>query len=89
MKNIFFGAVALIALPLSVQAGELLPNLYARTFCESRAMGMTIEQARRQAVSESYISSGNPMTVTINGTETTTDVVAAVRTTIKRCPQYL
>ena len=89
MKNYLFGAAALLALPLSVQAGEILPNLYARVFCESRAMGMTIDQARTQAVSESYISTGNPPSVTINGTKTTTDVVAAARTVVKRCPQYL
>ncbi len=89
MKNALFGAAALLALPLSLQAGEILPNLYARVFCEARAMGMSIEQARIQAVDESYISSGNPMPVTFNGTRTTTDVVAAARTVVKRCPQYL
>ena len=88
MKKYISGAAALLLLPLSVQAGEILPNLYARVYCESRAMGMADDQARRQAVSESYISTGNPMTVTINGIETTTDVVAAARTVIKRCPQY-
>ena len=88
MKKYIAGAAALLLLPLSLQAGEILPNLYARVYCESRAMGMDDAQARRQAVSESYISTGNPMTVTINGTETTTDVVAAARTVVNRCPQY-
>ena len=88
MKNILIGAVASLALPLSVSAGQILPNLYASVFCDSMAMGMSADQARRQAVSESYISSGNPATVTVNGTRTTTDVVAAARTVIKRCPQY-
>ena len=88
MKKYLFGAAALLLLPLSVQAGEILPNLYARVYCESRAMGMTDEQARIQAVDESYITTGDPMTVTVNGTKTTTDVVAAVRTVVKRCPQY-
>ena len=88
MKKYISGAAALLLLPLSVQAGEILPILYARVFCDSMAMGMTADQARRQAVDESYVSTGNPMTVTINGTETTTDVVAAARTAVKRCPQY-
>ncbi len=88
MKNYLFGAAALLALPLSVSAGQILPNTYARVFCDSMAMGMTKEQARIQAVSESYISTGNPPTVTINNTVTTTDVVAASRTVVNRCPQY-
>ena len=88
MKNILIGAAALIALPFSVQAGVLLPNTYARVYCESRAMGMSADSATSQAVSESYISSGEGLPVTIHGVETTTDVVAAIREARKRCPQY-
>jgi hypothetical protein len=88
MKNVFFGAVALIALPLSVQAGQLLPNLYAKVYCESRAMGMSEEASVTQAVSESYISRGNGISVTVHGVKTTTDVVAAMREARNRCPQY-
>jgi hypothetical protein len=88
MKTIILAAVASIALPFSVTAGELLPNLYARTYCESRAIGMTADEARTQAVSESYISTGNGTPVTIHGVKTTTDVVASVRAANKLCPQY-
>jgi len=88
MKNVFLGAVALIALPLSVQAGQLLPNLYAKVYCESRAMGMSEDASVRQAVSESYINSGSGLDVTVHGVETTTDVVASMREAANRCPQY-
>tara|TARA_R110002012_G_C11209865_1_gene561071 strand:+ start:98 stop:367 length:270 start_codon:yes stop_codon:yes gene_type:complete len=88
MKNTLLGAVALLALPLSMQAGELLPHTYARVYCASRAMGMNQTAATRQAVSESYISSGNPLPITVHGVETTTDVVAATRTARERCPQF-
>ena len=88
MKNVFLGAVALIALPLSVQAGQLLPNLYAKVYCQSRAMGMSEEASVRQAVSESYISSGSGLDVTVHGVETSTDVVASMREARNRCPQY-
>ena len=88
MRNIFIGAAAFLTLPLSVSAGELLPNLYARVYCESRAMGMTEDAAVRQAVSESYISTGDGLPVTVNGVETTTDVVASMRESRKRCPEY-
>ena len=88
MKNLFIAAGAFLLLPFPLQAGQILPNLYAQVYCESMALGMTADQARIQAVAESYISSGNPRTVTIQGTTTTTDIVAAARTAMKQCPQY-
>ena len=88
MKKYISGAAALLLLPLSVQAGELLPNTYAKVYCESRAMGMSENASVRQAVSESYISTGDGLPVTVHGVETTTDVVASMREARKRCPQY-
>lgn len=88
MKSIIFAGIAALAFPLSVSAGQILPNLYAQTYCDSRDMGMSAYDARTQAIDESYISSGNPSGVTINGVQTTTDVVYAVRKTMKLCPQY-
>ena len=88
MKTFILAAVASIALPFSVTAGELLPSLYARAYCESRSMGMTADEARTQAVSESYIRTSNGTPVTIHGVKTTTDVVASVRAAAQQCPQY-
>ena len=88
MKLSILAAVASIALPFSVTAGELLPYTYARVYCESRAMGMDSEAATKQAVSESYINSGNGTPVTVHGVETSTDVVASMREARKLCPQY-
>ena len=88
MKSTLLGAVALLALPFSVQAGALLPNLYAQTYCDSRAQGMSKDDATTQAVSQSYISSGNPPSVTWHGVKTTTDVVASAQAAMKLCPQY-
>ena len=88
MKLSILAAVASIALPFSVTAGELLPYTYARVYCESRAMGMDKDAATKQAVSESYISSGNGTPVTVHGVETTTDVVASMREARKLCPQF-
>ena len=89
MKSIITGAVALFALPLSVSAGQILPNLYAREYCDARSMGMSAHDSRVYAVDRAYISSGNPQTVTLSdGTTATTDVIAAVKTAARRCPQY-
>jgi hypothetical protein len=88
MKQSILAAVASIALPFSVTAGELLPYTYARVYCESRAMGMDNDAATKQAVAESYIRSGNGTPVTIHGVQTTSDVVASMREARKLCPQF-
>ena len=52
-------------------------------------MGMSAHDSRVYAVDRAYISSGNPQTVTLSdGTTATTDVIAAVKTAARRCPQY-
>ena len=88
MKLSILAAVASIALPFSVTAGELLPYTYARVYCESRAMGMDDEASTQQAVSESYINSGDGAPVTVHGVRTSTDVVASLRESRKLCPQF-
>ena len=88
MKLSILAAVASIALPFSVTAGELLPYTYATVYCESRDMGMDKDAATRQAVSESYLHGSDGIPVTIHGVETTTDVVASIREAGNLCPQY-
>ena len=88
MRSIIFAGIAALALPLSVSAGTILPNLYASNYCDGRDMGMTADDASSYAINEAYISTGNPPYVTINGQRVQVDVVKAVRTAQKQCPQY-
>ena len=87
-KSIILAGVALLALPLSASAGTILPNIFAREYCDARDMGMNANDARTYAVNEAYISSGNPPYVTVNGQRVQSDVLRAIRTAQKRCPQY-
>jgi len=87
MKS-FIAALALTVIPMNAIAGVLLPNTYARAYCQSRSLGMDEDNATKQAVAESYLDSGDGMPVTIHGVETTTDVVASMREARLRCPQY-
>ena len=89
MKSIISLAVALVALPFSVNAGEILPNLYARSFCEAMDMGMPRQSAIKYAMDQAYISSGSTTMVTLSdGTEVGSDSVAAALAATRRCPQY-
>ena len=89
MKSIISLAVALVALPFSVSAGEILPNLYAREFCQAMDMGMPRESAIKYAMSQSYISSGSSTMVTLSdGSRVGSDSVAAALAATRRCPQY-
>lgn len=82
-------ATLLVAVPAAT-AGEILPNLYAREFCELRELGVSEDEAMRAAVEESYIDNGvTPVKVTVGGKQYGTDVVRAYRAVERRCPEYL
>ena len=88
MKSIIIAGIASLVLPLSASAGTILPNLFARNFCDGMEMGLTSEDATKYAVQEAYISTGNPPYVMHNGRRVQTDVLKALRTAQERCPQH-
>ena len=82
-------ATLLVAIPAAT-AGEILPNLYAREYCELRAIGVGGNEAMAAAVEEAYIDNGKTVVkVTIDGKEYGADVVRAYRAVERRCPEYL
>ena len=88
MKSIIIAGIAALALPLSVSAGTILPNLYAQNFCDAMDMGLSSKDAAKYAVQEAYISTGNPLYVMHNGRRVQTDVLKEVRTAQQQCPQH-
>ena len=79
-----------ISLPLPSLAGTILPNLYAKTFCELRAAGIDDDGARRTAVMESMVSGDSwTMVRRVDGSYVQSDIVLAVNATFQRCPQYI
>lgn len=79
-----------IAFPLPSLAGTILPNLYAKTFCDLRAAGIDDDGARRTAVQQSTISSDDwTMVKRQDGSLVRSDIVLAVNATFQRCPQYI
>ena len=82
-------AALLVTMP-AVAAGEILPNLYAREYCELRELGVGEDEAMAAAVEEAYIDNGKSVVkVTIDGKEYGADVVRAYRAVERRCPEYL
>ena len=87
--KLFFLALAL-SLPLPSMAETILPNLYAKTFCDLRAVGIDDDGARRTAVMESMVSGDNwTMVKRTDGSYVQSDVVLAVNAVMQRCPQYI
>jgi hypothetical protein len=92
MKSFFPIAASFVALLATtpVQAGTILPNLYAKTFCELRSIGIDDESARRTAIQQSMISGDNwTMIRRTDGTLVQSDIVLAVNATFQRCPEYM
>ena len=88
--KLFFLALAL-SLPLPSLAGTILPNLYAKTYCELRSVGIDAEGARRTAVQQSMIMSSDDWTMVKrqDGSLVRSDIVLAVNATFQRCPEYI
>ena len=87
MKPFILATLAtMVAIP--AQAGlVLLPNLFAREYCNMRQLGVSHNEAIEVAVNESAIE-GTPIEVTIDGKKYDADVIKANQTARARCPQY-
>lgn len=84
---ILAAAAAALTSVAPASAAVLLPNLFAKSYCEMRAMGADHDGSLKWAVGESIID-GEPVKVTINGEVYDADVIAANRAAMDRCPQY-
>ena len=78
-----------VAFVPGVQAGVVLPNLYAREYCSFRSLGVNQDEAITAAVEASYVDNGETaVKVTIDGEQYDSDIVRALRAANDRCPQY-
>jgi hypothetical protein len=91
MKKFFFVVASFVAFATPAQAGTILPNLYAKTYCELRSVGIDPEGARRTAVQQSMIMSSDDWTMVkrADGSLVRSDIVLAVNATMQRCAEYI
>lgn len=87
MKRLIFTLTFIFA--PCVNAGEILPNLYAQKFCEYRALGISVDDARKAAIDDAYVSSGNPVMVNYNGRMISSDVIKSAIAVTNLCPKFL
>ena len=88
MKQFIFAAIFILA-PVAVNAGQIMPNLYAEKYCELRKLGLSRKDAIKMATEESYIMGEDAPKVTLNGELFSSDVVRASIETYKLCPKLM
>jgi len=90
MKNFFPIVASFVAFATPAHAGTILPNLYAKTYCELRTVGIDAEDARRTAIQQSMISGDDwTMVKRADGTLVRSDIVLAVNATMQRCSELV
>lgn len=90
MKRFIFTLTFILASCVNaVNAGEVLPYLYARKFCDYRSLGISANDARKAAMQDAYISLGNSVMVNYKGKMIPSDVIKSALAVVKMCPQYL
>ena len=82
-------SLALIFSPCAVNAGQLLPYLYASKFCELAAAGVDLNDARKIAIIESTIPGASSVQVNYHGRKINSDTLQAAIAVSKMCPQYM
>lgn len=88
MKKFIF-ALTLILSPCAANAKQILPYLYASKFCELAAAGVDLNDARKIAITESFISGGSSVQVNYQGKKINSDALQAAIAVSKMCPQYM
>jgi hypothetical protein len=90
-------AALTVAFVPGVQAGVVLPDLYAREYCSFRSLGVSEDEAIAAAVDASYVDNGDyqglvidyqAVKVTIDGEQYDSDIISALQAANDRCPQY-
>ena len=94
MRLILNKALLPLCLALAVAApassATLLPNLFAKRYCDLRALGATKDQAIDTAVRDSLITEDRWFWITkANGTKMRSDSLEAARAIAARCPEYI
>ena len=79
-----------LGLAAPAHAVTILPNLFAKRYCDLRAIGATKDDAISIAINDSTIPTDNWVMVTRpDGRKTRSDSIEAARAAAARCPQYI
>lgn len=87
MTRFLTAAALLLATAIPAQASTILPHLYAKTFCDLRAMGVSKDDAMAAAIRAAVISGDDWTYITIGGKRYQSDTVMAIRKAFDLCPE--
>lgn len=81
-------AFLLLGLPLPAPAATVLPETFAKAFCQARDAGISQDAAIADGVSVALIPGDHWRYLTVNGKTHQSDVVAAIRAAALLCPHH-
>ena len=88
MKKLLILASALSFFALPLQAGVILPSIFAAEFCSLRDRGLSSEEAMDMAVKGSFVE-GEPKRVLFEGVLVDEDVLLSYEAIKNTCPQHV
>lgn len=71
------------------QSYTLLPETFAKRYCELRGIGATYQAAMDSAVLSSMIKEDHWIWITRNGRRERSDVIEGSKYIVKLCPKYM
>ena len=86
IRSLLLGALLCTTLP--AQAGTVIAEPFARVYCQAMDAGLGEEEAIAAGVSVALITGNHWHYVRANGKTYQSDVVAAVRLSMRLCPQH-
>ena len=88
MKKLLILASALSFFALPLQAGIILPSIFAAEFCSLRDRGLSYDDAMEMAVRGSLVE-GEPKRVLFEGVLVDEDVLRSMESINESCPQHM
>jgi hypothetical protein len=88
MNKLLLATLAVATFAIPTQAAVILPNLFAKEFCEMRELGISEKEAMEVAAKASIVD-GEAAQVTYQGILIDSDVLQALNAVRARCPQYM
>ena len=75
--------------PVAQAKADILPSLFANTYCEARRAGISHDDAMKVAVYKAYTSSHDAQTIVVQGKSYESDTYMALWKIAERCPNYV
>ena len=92
MKTTVFSFALILCsafIPTFANAGQIIPILYAKKYCELRSLGVSVDDSRKMAIEYSYTDIGEATKILVNGKYNRSDSYMAAIEAVSRCPDLI